>query len=162
MFLSIRPSKRGAVIGHTTTTASGSYVIKGLSDGPHVVRTRTGLLFEIEINGETTFDIELPRNSVSGIVRSEVTNSPIGGGLARLESVDVPEAARPIQITERVGSDGTFSFEGLAAGDYEVVVAHRRAEKVSSRIQINGSESIEMLVQCANTQECAEGSLNGR
>ena len=162
MFLSIRPSKRGEVIGHTTTTASGSFVVKGLSDGPHTVRTRTGLLFALEINGDTTFDIELPPNSVSGIVRSELTNSPIGGGLARLKSVNVPEAARPIQITERIGSDGTFLFEGLAAGAYEVVVAHGRAEKVSSRIQINGSESIEMLVQCANTQECAEGSLSTR
>ncbi len=162
MQLSIRPSKRGAVIGHTRTTAWGTYVVKGLSDGPHIVRTQGQLSFAVEINGESTFDIELPRNSIHGTVRGEFTDSPIGGGLVRLKSVNVPEAARPIQITERIGSDGTFLFEGLAAGDYEVVVAHRRAEKVSSRIQINGSESIEMLVQCANTQECAGGSSSTR
>ena len=156
LFLRIEPSNLGAVIGHTTTTASGSFVVRGLSDGPHVVDTFTGYSFEIEINGETTFDIKLPRNLVSGIVRSEFTNSPIGGGLARLKSVNVPEATRPVQITKRIGSDGTFLFEGLAAGEYDVIVAHPRVEEVSSRIQISGLESVELLVQCANTQECTE------
>ena len=162
MFLRITPNNRGTVIGHTRTNASGIYEVKGISDGSHVVKTQTGLSFAVEISGNTTLDIELPQNSVSGVVRSERTRTPIGGGLARISGIVVPEASDSIRITKRIGSDGTFMFEGLLAGEYDVDVVHPNAEKMSSRVQVNGSKTIEMWVQCSNTQECINGEFGPR
>ena len=158
--MTIEPDDLGTVIGYTTTTASGSYVVNGLSDGPYFVKTRSGLSFEVKIDGDTTFDIELPQNSVNGIVRSERTRSAVGGGLVRLTEVSDLEATRPVRITKRIGSDGTFNFEGLIAGDYEISVSHRGAENVSSRMQVKGPETIELLVQCDSTSECTEAASN--
>jgi len=118
------------------------------------------LSFEVKIDGDTTFDIELPQNSVNGIVRSERTRSAVGGGLVRLTEVSDLEATRPVRITKRIGSDGTFNFEGLIAGDYEISVSHRGAENVSSRMQVKGPETIELLVQCDSTSECTEAASN--
>ena len=154
--MTIEPDDLRNVIGYTTTTASGSYVVNGLSDGPYSVKTRSGLSFEVKIEGDTTFDIELPQNSVNGIVRSERTRSAVGGGFVRLTEVSDLEATRPVRITKRIGSDGTFNFEGLMAGDYEISVIHRGAENVSSQMQVKGPETIELLVQCASTRECSE------
>ena len=162
MFLSVVPKNVKHVAGYTTTTASGSYVIKGLSDGPHVVRTPTGYSFEIVIDGKTISDIELPHNSVSGIVRSEQTRMPIGGGVVIVNGLDIPVSRGPSVGMKTIGSDGTFSFVGLIAGDYEVEIVHPHAEKVSRRIRVEGSETIELLVQCANTQECNYGGYGPR
>ena len=158
--LQIEPESSSAATVSVATTKSGRYEAEGVSDGRHIVRTDTGHTSVVDISGDTTFDIEIPANSLKGIVRGERTKRPVGGGLVKLEGINVPEAIRAVQITRRIGSDGTFSFEGLIAGDYDITVAYPHAESVSSQVQINGSESIEMLVQCANTQECIEGAPN--
>ena len=162
MSLSVVPKNVKHVAGYTTTTASGSYVIKGLSDGPHVVRTPTGYSFEIVIDGKTMSDIELPHNSVSGIVRSEQTRIPIGGGVVVVNGLDIPVSSGPSVGIKTIGSDGTFTFTGLIPGDYEIEVVHLHAEKVSIRVKVEGSETIELLVQCANTQECNYGGYGPR
>ena len=133
MSLSIIPKNLEHVAGFTKTDASGSYVVKGLSDGLHVVRTPTGYSLEIVIDGETTSDIELPQNSISGIVRSEQTRMPIGGGVVVVNGLDIPASQGPSVGIKTIGSDGTFSFVGLIEGDYEVeIVSPTCRESVSS------------------------------
>ena len=160
MSLQIKPEDSSAVTANVTTTESGRYEARRLADGRHVIHTDTGHTFEVNISGETTFDIELPQNSLSGFVRGERTRSPIGGGLVKLLRTDTPESVHQIEISRRVGSDGTFVFEGLVAGEYDVLVEHPHAETVSSRIQISGVETVDVMVQCATTSECFEGSLD--
>ena len=162
MSLRVVPEDSEAATANVTTTESGRYEVERLLDGRHVVQTDTGHSYVMDISGDTRFDIRVPENALIGIVRGERTRRPVGGGLAKLQGINVPEAIRAVQITRRIGSDGTFSFKGLIAGDYDVVVAYPHAAEVISRVQINGSESIEMLVQCANTQECVEGPLEDR
>lgn len=162
MSLSIVPKNLEHVAGFTKTDASGSYVVKGLSDGLHDVRTPTGYSLEIVIDGETTSDIELPQNSISGIVRSEQTRMPIGGGVVVVNGLDIPASQGPSVGIKTIGSDGTFSFVGLIEGDYEVEIVHPHAEKVFRRIRVEGSETIELIVQCANTQECIYGGYGPR
>lgn len=160
--LQIVPENSGGATINVTTTESGRYEAERVLDGRHVIRTDTGYSSEVDISGDTTFNMDIPENSLTGIVRGERTRRPVGGGLARLQGIHVPEAIRAIQISRRIGSDGTFSFEGLFAGDYDIVVVYPHAEEVVSRVQISGSESIEMLIQCANSRECIEGTSNMR
>ena len=156
--LKIKPESSSGVVANVTTTESGRYEARRLSDGRHTIRTDTGHSFEVEIDGETTFDIELPENSLSGVVRGERTKRPVGDGSVRLVRTDESSAERAFEISKRIGSDGTFHFEGLVAGEYGVHIDYPHADTVSSRMRIEGPETIELWVQCANTQECIEGS----
>ena len=156
--LKIEPENSSAVAVNVTTTASGRYEARRLSDGRHTIRTDTGHSFEVEIAGDTVFDIELPENSLSGIVRGERTRRPVGDGFVRLVGADASSAEHTLEISKRIGSDGTFLFEGLIAGAYDIQIDYPNAEGVSNRMRIEGPETIELWVQCANTQECFEGS----
>lgn len=156
--LKIEPESSSAVAVNVTTTESGRYEARRLSDGRHTIRTDTGHAFEVEIDGETTFDIEVPGNSLSGVVRGERTRLPVGDGSVRLFRTDASSTERALEISKRIGSDGTFHFEGLVAGEYGVHIDYPNADTVSSRMRIEGPETIELWVQCANTQECIEGS----
>ena len=161
MLLQIEPENANAVTANVTTTDSGRYEARRLAEGRHVIHTDTGHSFEVDVSGDTVFDIELPQNSLSGFVRSKSTRLPIGGGLVKLVRTDSIENVRPIELTKRVGSDGSFLFEGLIAGTYEVLVEHPHADTVSTRTQISGSETVDLTVRCANTNECFDGPRQG-
>ena len=160
--LQIVPDNSAALTANVITTESGRYEAGRLSDGRHTVHTDTGHSFEVEINGNTAFDIEVPKNSLSGIVRGERTRNPIGAGRVTLVMSGTLEDKHPVEIIRRVGSDGTFLFEGLVSGDYDISIEHPHAETVTGRINISGPETVEMEVQCANTQDCLEGSPEDR
>ena len=168
MSLKIEPENSDAVMVDVITTESGSYEARRLSDGRHVIYTDTGHEFAVEITGDTTVDIEVPENTLSGIVRGERTRSPVGGGFVKLVRAGTADSEAPLEVTRRVGSDGTFLFEGLVSGDYDILVELPNAETTSTRMHISGSETVEMMVPCANTLECAYGpsheelSLTGR
>ena len=156
--LQIKPKNSDAVATNVTTTESGRYEARRLADGKHVIHTDTGHLFEVDVSGDTTFDMEVPENMLSGVVRGDRSRTPISGGRVKLVMSDTSEDGRRIEIVKRVGSDGTFLFEGLVTGDYDISLEHPRAETVTSRIRVSGLETIELEVQCANTRECFEGS----
>ena len=158
--LQIKPEDSSAVTTKVTTTESGRYEARRLADGRHVIHTDTGHTFDVNISGDTTFDFEVPQTSLSGFVSSERTRLPIGGGLVKLVRTDTPQRAHPIELSKRVGSDGTFLFEGLVTGEYDVLVEHPHAETASSRIRISAAETVDLMVQCATTSECLEGPLD--
>ena len=157
MSLQIKPIDSRAVATNVTTTESGRYEAGRLGVGGHVIHTETGHSFEVDISGDTTFDIDLTQHSLSGLVTSERTRLPIGGGLVTLVRTNALESSRPIEISKRVGSDGTFLFEGLLSGEYDVVVEHPHSEAAFHRMHISGVETIDLTVRCATTSECFEG-----
>jgi carboxypeptidase family protein len=59
---------------------------------------------------------------VSGVVRSSSTRAPIAG--AEIVAVPGAEEERRIRPRARSDEDGRFLLQGLAAGEYELVVAH--------------------------------------
>ena len=158
--LQIKPEDSGAVAANVTTTESGRYVAHRLVDGRHVIHTDIGHLYTVDISGDTTFNIEVPENSLSGYVRGERTRLPIGGGLVKLVHRDWMDEGHPLELKKRVGSDGTFLFEGLVSGHYDILVEHPQAAVASSRIYVSGLESVELTVPCANSRECFDGPLN--
>ncbi len=160
MSLKIRPENPNAVIANVTTTRSGRYEVHRLADGRHVIRTDTGHSFAVDIGGDTTINIDVPENSLSGFVRSERTRLPVGGGLVKLVHVDSADDEHPLELTKRVGSDGTFLFEGLVSGHYDILVEHPNAEVASSRMYVSGLQAVELSVPCANTRECFERPVN--
>ena len=161
MSLQIEPVDSSAVAANVTTTESGRYEARRLGNGRHVIHTDTGQSFEVDISGDTTFDIELTQHSLSGLVTSERTRLPVGGGLVTLVRTDTLEITRPIEISKRVGSDGTFLFDGLVSGEYDVVVEYPHTEAASHRMHISGVETIDLSVPCASTSECFEGHKKG-
>ena len=157
MSLQIVPENSSAVTFNVTTTESGRYEARRLGDGTHVIHTDTGHLFEVDVSGDTTFDIDVPENVLTGIVRGDNSRIPIGGGRVKLVLLETTAAERPIEVIRRVGSDGTFRFEGLVSGEYNISIEHPHAETVTSRTRVSGLETIELEVQCANVRECFEG-----
>lgn len=162
MSLEIRPKRSGAVSTNVTTTESGRYEARRLGSGEHVIYTDTGHSFEVDVAGDTTLDIDIPQNVLSGIVRGDRTRIPIGGGRVKLVLSDSFKDERPIELIKRVGSDGTFLFEGLISGDYNISIEHPHAETVTSQIRVSGLETVELEVQCANSQDCLEGLSENR
>ena len=155
--VAIKPEDPEAITANVMTTESGRYEALRLTDGKYVISTDTGYEYSVEINGDTMFDIEVPQNSLSGIVKGERTRLPIGGGQVKLVRANDYENERSVEITRRIGGDGTFLFKGLVRGDYDILVEHPNAETISSRMHVSGFETVEMRVNCANTLECVYG-----
>ena len=132
--LRIQPEDRKYPRAYATTTDTGRYDVRGLSDGPHIVQTRTGYSFDVDVAGRTAFDIQLPSITLMGNVRAERTARSVGGGWATLKQVDPPDGSRTVGLRSRIASDGTFVFDGLVRGTYVVRVSHPNFEDVSRRV----------------------------
>ena len=129
-------------VAHATTGEFGRYTVQGLSEGYYAVRTRTGHAFEVYVAADTTLDIDLPANSVSGTVQAGATERPVGGGWVRLARVEGAAGSPPVVLGMAIASDGRFRFDGLAAGEYVVSVAHRDFGDVSQRLHVVGDEAL--------------------
>ena len=138
--LAVVPLDPTRPVAHATTGEFGRYTVQGLSEGHYALRTRTGHAFEVYVAADTTLDIDLPANSVSGTVRAGATERPVGGGWARLARVEGAAGSPPVVLGMAVASDGRFRFDGLAAGEYVVSVAHRDSGDVSQRLHVAGDQ----------------------
>ena len=137
--LVIGPPDQSLPMTALQTTRRGRYDARGLSEGLHLVLTRLGHFYEVQVAGHTTFDIRLPPTSLSGMVRSERTGMPVQATvqLHRGEEDDSP----PVELSFRT-VEGAFRFNGMAAGEY---VASARAdgfERLSRRVWIGGHETV--------------------
>ena len=141
--LRIVPEDRAFPKAYATTTDTGRYAVQGLSLGRHVVRTRTGYSFDVEVAARTAFDVELPPVSLSGTVRAEETGLPVGGGRVRLKRGESTDGPRVPVLGSRTASDGSFAFDGLVRGAYVVRVSHPDFGDVSRHVRISGIEEIE-------------------
>ena len=125
-----------------TTNKRGQYIVSGLAAGPHVIRVRTGQSFDVVVVHNTTFDFELPYNSLAGSVVLEGLDTSMEGleanAEARISLVPVGPELRHFKLQQRVLSDGTFRFDGLNSGEYTVRVSADGFQQVSRRIYVAG------------------------
>lgn len=89
--------------------------------------------------GDTTFDIDLPPISLSGVVRAKETGRHLRGALVRLYRVETWS-----ELREWAGINGEFRFDGLAAGEYAIYVTHTRFDDLRQRIHVVGHEVLEL------------------
>ncbi len=141
--LRVVPVDQSRPEAYVTTTERGRYEAQGLSEGLHIVRTRTGHSFETHVSRRTPFDIELPPISLSGVVRTERTRRPISWSQVQLRRAGASGSSR-VLLTTRTGHDGMFRFDGLVAGEYVVRASRQGFENLSQRIGIFGNEIVEL------------------
>ena len=143
--LRITPHVSGGVTAYDTTTETGNYMVRGIADGRHRIRMRTGHLFEVDVFGGTTFNIELPSTSLSGRIFVDQTSTPVRGGSVTIQRIELPGASRVLLRTE-TASDGSFFFDGLVAGEYELRASHPGLKSVSRQFEIRGDKEVELFL----------------
>ena len=151
IYLQVVPANPSMPVGSTETTRHGRYDVWGLSPGRHIVRTRAGQSFEVDIARQTSFDIELPRISVSGVVRSAQSMGPIGLAYVRLRGSN---GYRKGALT---AADGTFHFQGLSAGEYMIRASQRGFEDRSQGLLVGGEESVTLELEQSTSGEDSAG-----
>ena len=116
--VAVTPEDRSQPMAFVTTTELGQYVASGLADGRHTVRVREHS-FEVEVAGQSEFDIALPDGTVYGTALLAGTDTPAVGAVIELTRVD---GSRRVGagVKESVRNDGGFRFRGLAEGEYMV------------------------------------------
>ena len=97
--LVIAPADQSLPTASLRTTRDGRYDAQGISEGLHLVLTRLGHHYEVQVAGDTSFDIRLPPTSLSGVIRSERTGLPVAGTvqLRREEQLDLAARLRLFQ-----------------------------------------------------------------
>ena len=134
----VLPADPSAPKAHSHTNQQGRYDVSGLAEGRHLVRTDAGHSFEVQVAQDTHFDIELPAVSLTGVVRHVRTGRPVSHGEVRLRRSD------GYSHQARTAADGSFRFEGLAAGQHVVSVSEPGFESLSRNLWIAGDEVVEL------------------
>ena len=140
----VTPEDRSQPMASATTTELGQYMVRGLADGRHVVRA-LGQSFDVEVAGQSEFDLALPHGSVHGTARLTATGAFAVGAAFQLTRV---EGDRQIGagMSQGVASDGTFRFQGLAKGEYlmEALGYYRIAQR---RFRLGQGETLELSLE---------------
>ena len=99
---------------------------------------------------DTPFDIELPAVSLAGVVRYARTGRAVWGAEVQLRrGEDYSDWAVTMP-------DGTFRFDGLAAGEHVVRVWKPGLESLSQNLWIAGDEVVELKVAEATSGKDSE------
>lgn len=134
--------------------APGEYQLNFDNNGPQV-----RMSFEVPDAAEMRADLRLPESGVEGRVVDEATNKPIVGAEAVLRSTETPQSNGLLgQFLSREGRSsrettndaGEFSFERLAAGEYELVVRGPRSKEVKGKFA--PSEPVRIRVEENRTE----------
>jgi protocatechuate 3,4-dioxygenase beta subunit len=88
----------------------GSYDVEALFQGPSHPRN-------VQIRGDQEIEVDLPASQVSGRVTDAASSAPLDGAVISLVSKE--GQAFPLG-DQRSAPDGTFRFEGMAAGSYRI------------------------------------------
>ena len=135
---------------YATTTQHGFYDVQGISEGAHVIRTRSGHSFEVQVSQDTPFDIELPPISLAGVVRPTGAHPPIPYIAVELRS---DSGYREQLLTDL---DGSFRFDGLVAGEHIVNVSAPGFESLSRNLWIAGHEVVELALEAVAEDDDSE------
>lgn len=122
-------------VGTVWIGLDGSYAIPGLADAAYVVTAR-GHRFEVDVSGDTEFDLALQPNSLSGTVWAEGERWPghhvvartVGGG-----------TEAPVVAYAEASPDAEFRFDGLPAGEYIVAVTDPFAAGAVRSVTVDGA-----------------------
>ena len=135
--LRVLPANSSAPRGYTHTNDQGRYDVYGLAEGPHTVRIGAHS-FDVHVGQDTLFDIELPAVSLAGVVRYARTGRPVWAAEVRLRASD------GYSDVAHTKPDGTFRFDGLAAGEHVVRVSEPGLESLSRKLWIAGDQVVEL------------------
>ena len=158
MVLRVLPANSSAPKGYTHTNHQGRYDVYGLAEGPHTVQMGPHS-FAVHVAQEaqdTPFDIELPAVSLAGVVRYAPTGRPVWGAEVQLRQ---GEGYSDWAVTM---PDGTFHFDGLAAGEHVVRVSKPGLESLSQNLWIAGDEVVELhLAEAAGGNDSEDQERSG-
>jgi len=116
--------------------SDGSYEFPGLKSGDYILQVQ-GVGREIKMDldvpdqPELQFDLHLPEGGVEGEVVAAETGEPVARATVFLRPLDQPEfsgmlgsliASQGVSEEDRSDSEGRFSFERVAPGEYELLV----------------------------------------
>ena len=140
----VTPEDRSQPTASVTTTETGQYVASGLADGRHTVRAR-GRSFEVEVAGQSEFDIALPDGAVYGTALLAGTTAPAVGAVVQLTRVD-GNRRLGAGMEDGVRNDGGFRFRGLAEGEY-VVEAIGHFRMTPRRVRLGEGETLALSLE---------------
>ena len=146
----VTPEDRSQPTASVTTTETGQYVASGLADGRHTVSAR-GRSFEVEVAGQSEFDIALPDGAVYGTALLAGTTAPAVGAVVQLTRVD-GNRHLGAGMEDSVRNDGGFRFRGLAEGEYVVeAIWHFRMEP--RRVRLGEGEALALSLELEEIDE---------
>ncbi len=116
--------------------SDGSYEFPGLRSGDYSLQVQgVGREIRMELDvpdqPEMQFDLHLPEGGVEGEVVARETGEPVRRAQVFLRPLDQPEfsgmlgsliASEGVKSEDWTDSDGRFSFERVAPGEYELIV----------------------------------------
>ena len=142
--VAVTPEDRSQPMASVTTTDMGQYVASGLADGAHTVRVRDRS-FEVDVAGQSEFDIALPDGTVYGTALLAGTDTPAVGAVIELTRVDGNRRVGT-GMKEDVTSGGGFRFRGLAEGEYmvEAIWHYRMAPR---RVRLGEGEALVLSLE---------------
>ena len=146
----VTPEDRSQPTASVTTTETGQYVASGLADGRHTVRAR-GRSFEVEVAGQSEFDIALSDGTVYGTALLAGTTAPAVGAVVQLTRVD-GNRRLGAGMEDSVRNDGGFRFRGLAEGEY-VVEAIWHFRMAPRRVRLGGGEALALSLELEDIDE---------
>lgn len=134
--------------------SDGSYEFPGLRSGDYSLQVQgVGREIRMELDvpdqPEMQFDLHLPEGGVEGEVVARETGEPVRRAQVFLRPLDQPEfsgmlgsliASEGVKSEDWTDSDGRFSFERVAPGEYELIVQPgRRGE---DQVTLAGSDPL--------------------
>ena len=136
-------SDAGAAIGR-----DGTYEVAGLKDGlynVHVMSQENYRTFRTtyQVRGSGTFDIDMTGGTIRGMVVDSATSEPLPDAAVSLSKTGEPISQMTRQAV-RSGPDGTFEFELLGDGEYDVSAVKDQYAAVARKTRIEASSDAEL------------------
>lgn len=127
------------------TNGQGHYEIQGVEVGSYVLAAY-GQEFQVEVSGDTVYDIELAAHSVSGTVRSAY---PLGDVTVRAKSL----ASDDIYRTQ-LDAGGRYRFPSMVRGEYQIDVRTPFFYHTSRVVRVDGIlQDVDFDLQLADASE---------
>ena len=143
--IAVRPAASSDAVGWGRSDGLGRYEVQGLEDGSYVLAAY-GQEFEVDVSGDTVYDLELAAQSVSGTVRSPY---PLGDVSVRAQSLTSDDVYRT-----QLDSRGRYVFHSMVRGNYRIVVRTPYFERASQVVRVDGAlQDVDFDLELAGTSE---------
>ena len=154
--------------------AKATMTMKGKSFSPHVVAVPVGGTVEFpnedpifhnvfSVSGDNRFDLELYKRPKSG---SWTFQRP---GIARVYCNIHPQMSAVVLVRDnpyfaKAAIDGTFSIEGVPAGEYTLTAWHERTNEASTKIVVpsEGQVSTQLTLDASAFKQVAHKNKFGK
>lgn len=117
---------------YAITTGEGRYVIVGLNEGNYrIILVDRGVRRNVSVAGESTLDIELGTNTLSGYVQS--SESVLG---VRVYLFGSGEYGDKVELMTTVDASGYYHLSGMPNGSYTLRTSHEKFEEYETEVKI--------------------------